>query len=281
MATGTVDAGVLHSSLSDLVLRIHGTSHNGQVLRLRSSKCTIGSGPNCTLRLHGHGISHLHCLILRGPNGTVIRRWSPDTRLNGRSFSEAPLSPGDRLSIGSLEFEIVETGEFAAQSPDADAPYPYQYEQCPSSPQPGSDLQLESQRLNALRRQIRQDEESLHKRAKQIEDAAAELAAEQNKFHNERRQDEESLHKRTKQIEDAAAELAAEQNKFHNERRQWEESHNALFSEESLRRAAAEEEQLARLKTQSDELDSQRQSFALHQRQWQAEQETLATKSPG
>ena len=87
------------------------------------------------------------------------------------------------------------------------------------------------------------------------------------------RQDEETLDQRTKQVDAAAAALAAEQNKFDEARRQWEESRNASLSEESRRSAAAEQEQLARLKSQRDEMESQRQAFILHQQQWQAEQE--------
>jgi hypothetical protein len=132
MVTGTVNPSVLDSALGDLVLRIQGSNHNGQVLRLKSAKCTIGSGPNCTLRLRSRDVDPLHCLILRGPNGAVIRRWSPDTRLNGRTFTDAPLCAGDRLSIGSLEFEIVETDETSALSPAATAFYTDQYQQYPA-----------------------------------------------------------------------------------------------------------------------------------------------------
>ena len=188
MVTGTVNPSVLGSALSDLVLRVRGTNHNGQLLRLRSPKCTIGSGPNCTLRLRGRGISQIHCLILRGPNATVIRRWSPDTRLNGRSFTEAQLSAGDRLNIGSLEFEIVATGEIADSSPGADGFFPDQYQQYPTQSEPPKDLQLESDQLDARRLRIQQEEEILDERSKQLENAAAALRAEQNKLDDERRQ---------------------------------------------------------------------------------------------
>jgi len=38
----------------------------------------------------------------------VVRCWEPDTRLNGQAFGDAPLVPGDRLSIGPVELEIVD-----------------------------------------------------------------------------------------------------------------------------------------------------------------------------
>ncbi len=49
----------------------------------------------------------LHCLIVRGPQATIVRRWSADTRLNGQAFTDAPLRPGDRLSVGAIELEVL------------------------------------------------------------------------------------------------------------------------------------------------------------------------------
>jgi len=241
MVTGTVNPGVLGSALGDLVLRIQGSSRNGQVLRLKSAKCTIGSGPGCTLRLHGLGVEPLHCLILRGPNGTVIRRWSPDTRLNGRTFSNMHLSAGDRLSIGSLEFEIVATGEIAAEPPAAIGSYTGQDQHQPSWTKSRKDIDLESEQLDARERQLRLAEESLDQRAKQLEETAATLQAEQDQF-------------------------AAE-------RRHWEDLRNASLAAESQQRAAAEEEQLIRIKTRWADLESERQIWNLQQQRWQAEQE--------
>src|SRR5271166_6292830 len=94
-----------------LVLRVRGTTRDGQIVRLRSPKCTIGSGPNCTLRLRADQVGAVHCLILRGPDRTVVRRWSPDTRLNGRSFSESVLQAGDCLSVGAINLEVVEIAQ--------------------------------------------------------------------------------------------------------------------------------------------------------------------------
>ena len=98
------------TATGDLVLRICGSSRHGQIVRLRAAKCTIGSSPRCTLRLRARGVFPVHCLILRGTGGSVIRRWSPDTRLNGQAFSDAELTRGDRLGIGAIELEVVQTG---------------------------------------------------------------------------------------------------------------------------------------------------------------------------
>jgi len=119
---------LLDAAKGDLVLRISGTSHHGQVVRLQRPKCVIGSGPACTLRVRARGVRPVHCVILRGPACTVIRRWSADTRLNGRAFTDARLSPGDRLDIGPVEFEVLDTGD-GSQNP----PEPVQRRDAPGS----------------------------------------------------------------------------------------------------------------------------------------------------
>jgi hypothetical protein len=239
MVTSTITPNFLDSALGDLVLKIRGSNHNGQVLRLKSAKCTIGSGPNCTLRLRSRGVDPLHCLILRGPNGAVIRRWSPDTRLNGGTFNNAPLSAGDRLSIGSLEFEIINTGEIAAPLPADTAPNSDRDKQDQAQIQSLKKIELESKQLESREKQIR------HK--------------------------EESIDLRTKELEQTATALRAEQNKFAEERRQWDELRNASLKDES-RHKSADDEQLSRLKTQLAELESQKNTWTSQQNQWQAEQ---------
>jgi len=98
----------IDAAAGDLVLRIRGTDRDGQTVRLRSSKCTIGSGPTCTLRIVARGVRPVQCLILRGRSATVVRRWCPDVRLNGRGFVDARLAPGDVLTIGPVGLEILE-----------------------------------------------------------------------------------------------------------------------------------------------------------------------------
>jgi len=92
----------------DLVLQILGGPRDGQVVRLRSAKCTIGSSPNCSLRVVARGVRPVHCLVLRGDQATLARSWAPDTRLNGKTFTDAPLVPGDLLSIGPVDFKVLE-----------------------------------------------------------------------------------------------------------------------------------------------------------------------------
>jgi hypothetical protein len=51
----------------------------------------------------------VHCLIVRGSHATVARSWTPDTRINGRTFDDATLVAGDVLSIGPVDFLVLQT----------------------------------------------------------------------------------------------------------------------------------------------------------------------------
>lgn len=93
---------------ADLVLRVRGGPYDGQEFRIQGRKGTIGSSSHCTLRLDSPTIRPVHCLVLRGRLGTVVRRMAADCRLNGASFSDAALNTGDRLAVGPFELEVRE-----------------------------------------------------------------------------------------------------------------------------------------------------------------------------
>ena len=86
-------------------------------LRLAPGRYTIGSGETCTLRGPSGGLASCHCLIAAGARRVIARAWDPRVALNGRPFEEAVLRVGDRLSVGPLEFAIVESVEAEAVRP--------------------------------------------------------------------------------------------------------------------------------------------------------------------
>ena len=57
-----------------LILRVRGSGHDGRLIQIRAAKCTIGSAAGCTLRLRAASVGPLHCWILRGAAGAVVRR---------------------------------------------------------------------------------------------------------------------------------------------------------------------------------------------------------------
>lgn len=93
--------------IGECVLRVCSGEHQGKIVRLKHSKCTIGAGPDCTLRLVAPGLKPLHCVLIAGPQGVAIRRWSEGTLLNGRTFDNAWLETGDQLRVGPVELEWI------------------------------------------------------------------------------------------------------------------------------------------------------------------------------
>jgi hypothetical protein len=92
----------------ELTLRVHGSGHDGRLIRIRSPKCTIGSAAGCTLRLVAAGVAPLHCWVLRGKEATIVRKLHGPVALNGGALCESALAPGDRLQVGTVELEVVE-----------------------------------------------------------------------------------------------------------------------------------------------------------------------------
>jgi len=103
---------VLHQPEGELVLCLRGGGYDDKVLHLRSSKCTFGSRADCTVQVSES--TPLQCVILRGPGGTVVRDWSGASRLNGQPFSDAALSTGDCLQVGSVEAKVL--ADFSAEA---------------------------------------------------------------------------------------------------------------------------------------------------------------------
>ena len=79
-------------------------------VELGSQPVMIGSGPRCAFRLDAPGAKPVHCVVSLGEEGPVVRRWAEGTLLNGESFTEALLTEGDRLTIGSVHLEVHHQG---------------------------------------------------------------------------------------------------------------------------------------------------------------------------
>jgi hypothetical protein len=94
--------------LARLALRLAAGPRAGQIVRWNAENCSIGAAPGATVRLRASGIAPLHCVVRRGARGTTIQRLAHPAELNGATFDRAWLTPGDRLRIGPLEFDVVD-----------------------------------------------------------------------------------------------------------------------------------------------------------------------------
>ena len=92
------------------VLKVVGGKQDGKLIPLTTKKFVIGREQDCHLRPNSDSVSRHHCVIslddfsvqvrdLGSSNGTLLN----DVRVLGVQQAKS----GDRLKIGSLEFEIV------------------------------------------------------------------------------------------------------------------------------------------------------------------------------
>ena len=239
--------GLLGVPSDELALRICTGPRREETFRLADRKCTIGSDPACTLQLDELGIRPFHCLILRGKSQTVIRRWSPDTRLNGAEFTDAVLQQGDRLTVGSLELEVLAAGATPrAEPPPTPEPVPI------DEPAP-VDEQNRAEELRSLERELAEREQTWRLRCEQRE---AEFAKWQ-----------QQLLARREELDSERRALEADRAAFSTERRDWE-----TVQDEARTRL---NEKLEQANHRLAELAAERQSHERRRSAWTAQRQNL------
>ncbi|MEN6452219.1 MAG: hypothetical protein ABFC96_17145, partial [Thermoguttaceae bacterium] len=300
----------------ELVFRVTGPQRDGQLIRLRSAKCTIGSGPHCTLRLRARGVAPVHCLLLRGSAATVVRCWSPDTRLNQQSFTDAPLAIGDCLSVGPIDLEVVgmdipSDGWSERESGRTDRPTTETMAEPPQAAWRG-DLDELQRQLDQQREQLAADAARLAADVAELDGERLKLAAERSELDTarnawqEQKRLEEAKHEETQHGLDQANErlasglneldvqrssmtsqlavLEREQNALAAERQQWrteQDQHQRQLDQEREQLAA----EVDRLHAEQDGLQANRDAlleemrcFENERRQWESERQQPTTQ---
>ena len=244
-----------------LWLSVRGGQHDGRRIRLVGAKCTVGSAPSCSLRLEAPGVHPVHCLIIRGSRGTVIRCWSGDTRLNGREFDDSWLQPGDRLSVGQIELEVL-----SDRLPDEDLPVPAD----PAAgtvaggdtlraAAPAGDGQTDpsaEESTSNLRQQLAERLQHLLEHQRLLTEREEQLALQQSEFAAERKQ---WSHEREAELAELNAReecLCALRDEIELERQAYLSDKQACEPRESG--AEAQAKQVKRLQTELEEVRQQR-----------------------
>ncbi|QDT69527.1 hypothetical protein MalM25_24660 [Planctomycetes bacterium MalM25] len=75
---------------------------------LSGEPVTIGAGPRCAIRLTDAGLRPMHCVVTPTEEAPRVRRWAPESLLNGGEFEEAPLACGDRLTLGAADLLVLD-----------------------------------------------------------------------------------------------------------------------------------------------------------------------------
>ena len=228
---------VLSTNQGELVLRIRGSCRDGEVLRLQSAKLLVGSGAQCAVQIVEPGVAPVQCMILRGGQGTLIRCLAPTTWLNGAPFTDAQLVPGDLLTVGPVELEVV-----------------------PESLPPSVDLQLNELEVTCRGLEALEENGAGQPRTDQAELDAARRSLEEDRrvWESERDQIQQQLHENAQKLEAQFSELEAVQRSLQNDRREWERQRDDLkrqLDEETRSLAARQSE----LEAARQELEADRQ----------------------
>jgi len=253
------------AATGDLVLRVCGTSRHGQIVRLKSDKCSIGSGRQCTLRLRARGVRPLHCLLLRGAGGSVVRRWAPDTRLNGRAFTDADLAPGDRLSIAGIDLEVVALGQPEPQQPPTIQPPTTSLQQKLQSRRAELEAakQQWQQEQSKAQQELQEQSEALGIRSAELDTRREALEQQRRQWEAERAEAESKSNRQAEQCGVAEAELQSRRAELEAAKQQWQQEQSKAQQEL--------EEQSEALSIRSAELDTRREALEESQQEWDLE----------
>ena len=222
--SATNDQSLLGAVGEDLALRVCGGMLDGQVVRLTSQKCTVGSGPRCTLRLRHRGVLPLHCLILRGAQSTVVRCLSRQTRLNGRAFIDAPLAPGDRITLGPVELEVLPSDVDGNSSPV----------EPPAEADTSSSLPTNTDRPTTEQHSAHEEQlQEIEKQRTELEAERQALQAEGEEWEKFRRKCKEELTRQTEEFERLREQVEQERRALEEERRNTERGDHAGAASDS------------------------------------------------
>lgn len=274
--------------LGELTLRYCGDDQ--PEMRLRARKCTIGSGPQCTLRLRAAGVDAVHCMIVRGEQRTVIRNWSHGTRHNGRRFDDATLTVGDRLSFGPWQFEVVDLGYGPAEQTadhDNDATAPADNAELAHE---RAELEVQRQRMAEQATAMENELLEFHRQSLELRSGQEQLVADQQAWqaeHAQRQAALDELDARAANLREQSSQLETLVDSFERERQRLAEQqmrdHEAGFGDDALAGAAASSDaaqtenadsQRAELDRQTAILFEQVQLFETQKGAWEAQCES-------
>src|SRR5437588_11948368 len=68
----------------------------------------IGQAAGCDVRLNVDGVNPLHCALIHGPGGLMVRDLgsAAGTRVNGEAVATRALRSGDEIGVGPFVFRL-------------------------------------------------------------------------------------------------------------------------------------------------------------------------------
>jgi len=113
----TGQASIVHE-LGSIEFRVVRSGLPARRMRLNTTRCTLGSGEGCTVRLNDASLRPMHAVILRDSHRVLLRAYTVPIDVNGLLTGETFLNVGDQFTLGSYHFELTDAPDtLVHQSP--------------------------------------------------------------------------------------------------------------------------------------------------------------------
>jgi hypothetical protein len=255
---------------------------------LRGPLTLIGREPGCDVRLNLDGVDPLHCAILHGPAGFVLRDLDSrdGTLVNGERVSTSLLCQGDVIAVGPFQF-AVELRDLKGATGNLDADRDGLRIQAAAVAAQQAALTEEEvrlqQRQTALERQEEQLAAHLEERRRRLLELQEQVRRERDALKQERAGFRGELEAGRAELEQARAEAAEQEQRARHERRRLVELRKRLRQrwrrhwhahEAALRRREeAVSKEAQRLRAETERVQAERANFTLAQRRFNGEAE--------
>jgi len=213
-----LDNAMMPPSPGDLVVQTG--RHAGTRRPLGNPATFVGSGADCDIRLNVKGVKPLHCLLVVGPAGILLRdlHSGQGTLVNGDRADDVLLQNNDVIKVGSFEFRLE---LHPAKTPTDEARDALRVQVASVAAQQialeEEEAKLERRRLD-LERQEEQLAAHLAEKQRQVELWAEQNAAERESLRSESLAHQERLDKADEEILKAQQQLSVDRHKLEKER---------------------------------------------------------------
>jgi pSer/pThr/pTyr-binding forkhead associated (FHA) protein len=143
----------------------------------------IGRGDGCDIRLDAGNINPLHCLLLHGPSGLLLRdlQSTTGTFVNGERVQARTVRDGDLVAVGPFQLRVrlpaAETAGVSATDPVEPTPSAAASLPAESSPGEKDALRIQAAAVAAQQAALVDEEDRLHQRRAGLEQQEGQLAA--------------------------------------------------------------------------------------------------------
>jgi chromosome segregation ATPase len=212
--------------------------HNGRLSGARkalgAALTLVGRAEGCEVRLNVEGVLPIHCAVVHGPDGLVLRALPGAlTLLNGEPVAEGPLRDGDVIAVGPFQFRVTAPPgpppiDRAALEREKDA---LRIQAAAVVAQQAALAEEEArlqQRRVALERQEAQLSVHLEERRQKLVELQGQVREARMTLRNERAEHEQRVGATTAELLRLRREVEADQQKLRDERRHLAELHGRL-----------------------------------------------------